>query len=323
MRPAFTERLEHSCSRPDRSRFSGVKQSTERHNLDTESPGSAGADMYRSTSDCFEPGERGVLVNALSGSSFVHLLLVLPLFLYGELVVSQQDLSRAEVRTAKPLPASQFVFSPSALATAQSKQPDPVLPIESVADIKTDPPKADKPKSLRPKATKMRKSKAKMSQRKRQRQDVAAVAPPTNTSKGSVAAVVESSVAEAPAGPATSTVNVAPEPTATASGVASSFDRKGALRDYIRLLSSAVKKRYKYPRAARRAGIEGRVVVKLVLDDQGRVLQVELMTSSGHEILDNAALEAARSVKVLPPAPSALEWGKKAIRVPFNFRQTS
>ena len=122
---------------------------------------------------------------------------------------------------------------------------------------------------------------------------------------------------ETPSRPAT-------EPgTSTSAGEKDTFDRKGALRAYIRTLSSAVKKRYKYPRAARRAGLEGRVVVKLVLDGQGRVLQVDLASSSGHAILDNAALEAARSVKVLPAAPRALEWGKKAIKVPFTFRQTS
>ena len=296
---------------------------SERDSLGTQNSGSAVFGLDSAAPDRFEPGERAVLVNALSSSSFFHLLLVLPLFLYGELVVSQSDLTRAHARKPSPVPASQFVFTPSALAAAQTKQPALTPPSpEPVAQAKPKPPEGAKPKPPRKKAVTKRKTKTVNPQPKRQRVQVAAVAPPTTTGEGSVAAVAGPTESDAPSGPPTPAVEAPTKPNVMANGTPSTFDRKGALKDYIRLLSSAVKKRYKYPRAARRAGLEGRVVVKLVLDDQGRVLQVDLVTSSGHEILDNAALEAARSVKVLPPAPSALEWGKKAIRVPFNFRQT-
>ena len=50
-----------------------------------------------------------------------------------------------------------------------------------------------------------------------------------------------------------------------------------------------------YPERARRAGVAGVVVVRILLAADGSVRQVELTTSSGSRLLDEAALEAARA----------------------------
>lgn len=55
-----------------------------------------------------------------------------------------------------------------------------------------------------------------------------------------------------------------------------------------------------YPRAARRQGIEGVVVLHLLLDEKGLVRKIELKQSSGHAILDQAALRAARHWRFQP-----------------------
>lgn len=49
-----------------------------------------------------------------------------------------------------------------------------------------------------------------------------------------------------------------------------------------------------YPRAALIRQIEGTVVVEMIVDLSGQVLEVEVVTSSGHGSLDRAALKAAR-----------------------------
>ena len=50
-----------------------------------------------------------------------------------------------------------------------------------------------------------------------------------------------------------------------------------------------------YPERARRAGVAGVVGVRIVLAADGTVRQVELTASSGSRLLDEAALEAART----------------------------
>lgn len=57
-----------------------------------------------------------------------------------------------------------------------------------------------------------------------------------------------------------------------------------------------------YPRIAKRMGFEGVVEILLVIDTSGKLLEVVLQNSSGHEILDKSALQAANSLadQVLP-----------------------
>jgi protein TonB len=49
-----------------------------------------------------------------------------------------------------------------------------------------------------------------------------------------------------------------------------------------------------YPKLARRRGLEGVVVLAARIDVSGHVQELEIMTSSGHKILDQAALKAVR-----------------------------
>ncbi|MFP4408514.1 MAG: energy transducer TonB [Spirochaetaceae bacterium] len=69
-----------------------------------------------------------------------------------------------------------------------------------------------------------------------------------------------------------------------------------------------------YPDSARRAGWAGTVVLELSIGRRGRVDEFELVESSGHEILDEAALRAARLWRF----PRA-EAGEKSIHR-FEFR---
>ncbi len=55
-----------------------------------------------------------------------------------------------------------------------------------------------------------------------------------------------------------------------------------------------------YPPLAAQAGIEGKVVVKMLVDIDGSVLMVEIIKSSGHQMLDESAIAAARQSKFTP-----------------------
>lgn len=49
-----------------------------------------------------------------------------------------------------------------------------------------------------------------------------------------------------------------------------------------------------YPQAARRRGYEGLVVLSVTVETDGRAMEVTVKDSSGHEVLDRAALDAVR-----------------------------
>lgn len=55
-----------------------------------------------------------------------------------------------------------------------------------------------------------------------------------------------------------------------------------------------------YPDLARRAGIEGVVAVKMLIDIDGTVIEVEIIKSSGNTLLDQAAVAAAYQHQFTP-----------------------
>ena len=56
----------------------------------------------------------------------------------------------------------------------------------------------------------------------------------------------------------------------------------------------------RYPEAARRQGIEGTVLLKMHITEQGRVEEVQVERSAGHQELDQAAMEAVRRWRFEP-----------------------
>jgi protein TonB len=74
-----------------------------------------------------------------------------------------------------------------------------------------------------------------------------------------------------------------------------------------------------YPESARREGREGRVLLRVLVDDQGRSKSVEVNSSSGNEALDRAAADAIKRWRFHPA-----RYGDKAVeswlRVPIEFR---
>jgi protein TonB len=74
-----------------------------------------------------------------------------------------------------------------------------------------------------------------------------------------------------------------------------------------------------YPESARQQGREGRVLLRVLVDDQGRAKAVEINKSSGDDSLDRAAGEAIKRWRFIPA-----HYGDKAveswIRIPVDFR---
>ena len=74
-----------------------------------------------------------------------------------------------------------------------------------------------------------------------------------------------------------------------------------------------------YPRKARRLGYEGMVMLKVLIDENGRVDDLKLLESSGYGILDRAALATVKRWRFEPGS----EDGKKKkmwLKVPIRFQ---
>jgi protein TonB len=74
-----------------------------------------------------------------------------------------------------------------------------------------------------------------------------------------------------------------------------------------------------YPLAARRRGLAGRVEIELLLEPSGRVRDVAVVASSSHAMLDEAAVEAVRSLEP-QPLPEDLPHRPLRVRLPVLFQ---
>ena len=61
-----------------------------------------------------------------------------------------------------------------------------------------------------------------------------------------------------------------------------------------------IRKEPVYPERTRRAGIEGRVVLKIFLSATGAIRSTEVVVSSGNQSLDQSAIQAVRASKFSP-----------------------
>jgi protein TonB len=83
---------------------------------------------------------------------------------------------------------------------------------------------------------------------------------------------------------------------------------------------SSVLQRRRYPRAARRLGLEGTAVVSLLLWPDGRLAgPPRLQRSSGHEVLDHEALRMVRAAAPFAPPTGPGDGAKSAFSVPIRF----
>ena len=76
-----------------------------------------------------------------------------------------------------------------------------------------------------------------------------------------------------------------------------------------------------YPLAARTAGIEGRVLLLAVIDESGHVAALSIRSSSGEEMLDEAAMRAVRSWRFFPArSGGAVVSAEVLVPVRFSIR---
>ena len=80
-------------------------------------------------------------------------------------------------------------------------------------------------------------------------------------------------------------------------------------------IRDAIMKNIKYPDKARRLGFEGRVLISFMVLENGKIDDVRVIGSSGHQILDESAKNAAAETQIGRKMPH-----KVAVRLPVMYR---
>lgn len=93
----------------------------------------------------------------------------------------------------------------------------------------------------------------------------------------------------------------------------------GTLERYRLALIVATRRYKRYPAIALEKGWQGRVEVRLVIGANGMLASAAIKTSSGHEVLDNQALDMLKKGKTTVQIPSGLRGREFAVDVPVIF----
>jgi len=95
---------------------------------------------------------------------------------------------------------------------------------------------------------------------------------------------------------------------------------RNALRNYSRNVAALVIQDQHYPTEALKRGVEGRVLIVALIGTDGQVHGAKLRQSSGHVVLDEAALEKVLTARGLPDPPEMLRGREFTMELPIIFR---
>ncbi|MCX7141980.1 MAG: energy transducer TonB [Proteobacteria bacterium] len=106
----------------------------------------------------------------------------------------------------------------------------------------------------------------------------------------------------------------------TEAAARSGSEADAGTREQYRLALIVAARRYKrYPAVAMEKGWQGRVEVRMVIGANGMIASASIKTSSGHEVLDNQALDMLRKGKTTVPIPVSLRGREFDIDIPVIF----
>jgi protein TonB len=95
-----------------------------------------------------------------------------------------------------------------------------------------------------------------------------------------------------------------------------------AMQEFLDSVRRDIESKKKYPVVARDAGLEGRSGVKMTILKDGQLEKVVLVDSSGHEILDKAALQSVRDAAPFPPIPMQIGRDRVEMNIYLVFKIT-
>lgn len=86
------------------------------------------------------------------------------------------------------------------------------------------------------------------------------------------------------------------------------------LKAHFQYIRDHIQYRVVYPNIARKRGWQGKVVVKFIVCEDGRVTGLEIVESSGYSVLDNHAIQSVQSAAPFPKPPMRTE-----LIIPIRF----
>lgn len=246
----------------------------------------------------------------LAGSLLLHALLLVGLYFVPENVVET---------TGEPATIAVDLVALANSAPQQSAPSVPVAPSTQKA-ANRPPPAAPTPPAKAPAA----KAKSPVEPKPVKRTKTPAVQPTpvpdvvsNASSKTPEDQVNQSDTAQSSGAPPQEAV-AQPDAAASQAGTSGSSTARGGPSgavqrqmevSYAQLLLTRLQRAIVYPRRAQRRALEGVVRVEVVLAPSGQLRRVALTASSGHDILDQAALDLVRRVAPFPPVPATLAAG--------------
>ena len=109
-------------------------------------------------------------------------------------------------------------------------------------------------------------------------------------------------------------INAGTNPQDTAAG-----GSPGARADYASTILAWLERHKEYPRLSQMRREQGVVMLYLVIDRDGNVLDSRIQESSGYRSLDREALEMVKRASPLPPMPDDMPQERLEIIVPVQF----
>ncbi len=95
-----------------------------------------------------------------------------------------------------------------------------------------------------------------------------------------------------------------------------------AQQTYYMKLAAWLAKHKRYPRRAKKTGITGVVKIRFSINTSGQINEFTIVESSGHKILDKAALDMLKRASPLPKIPQNLNVKTLTLTVPIQFTLT-
>lgn len=92
---------------------------------------------------------------------------------------------------------------------------------------------------------------------------------------------------------------------------------------YAGVIKAMLERQWAYPEEAKRNLLEGRLQVLFSLNPEGHLVDLKILESSGHGILDREAMNAVNTAAPFPPFPASVAVAKLNIRATFDYRLTA
>lgn len=91
------------------------------------------------------------------------------------------------------------------------------------------------------------------------------------------------------------------------------------MRRYLSSLMRQLNRHKTYPAALKQEKIEGKVILKFTIDASGNLISAKVQESSGHDELDQAALNMLARAAPLPAIPDFMERDQLTLSIPVDY----